>query len=313
VLATTLVAVLAIVLLRGGGEDKPSAHGSSTGQDGTVDSSGQSAAFTDPSRVGSALAAARIGVMTVDSYDYRKLDQDRSAGTAVTTGTFRNAYQSSMSGAVKLHATQYKTVQLCAVQKTGLASLNADATQADVLVYGQLAITETGSSSTAPTPVSLNVTMKLVGGEWLIADMADLGQQAGSQSPPPGTGALIAAVNAGRQAVLDLISYRRSDFDSDFQRALDGLSQSAAAEQSKNKSSILAAMKGGSFDFGGTVVEVAVEDAGFDSATLLVSGHRYQQADGGKRAPLADMRAEAAMTRIDGKWLLTQFSTIGTD
>jgi hypothetical protein len=306
--------VVAVVLLSGGSGRKPSAHQSSTGELSNVDDSGLSAAFTDPASVGAALAAARTAVVTVDSYDYRTLARNRAAGLAVTTGAFRASYDSSMSGAVTAQANQYKTVQVCSVQKTGLASLNDDATQADILVYGALTISRAAATAgTAPTPVDLNVTMKLVDGAWLIAAMEDLGQQPGSQTPPPGTRSLVTAVGAGRQAVLDLINYRRTHFDSDFQRALDRLAPTAAAQQSANKSSILAAMNAGSFDLGGTVVEVAVEDAGFDSATLLVSGHRYRQSDTGVRTALGDLRAEVAMSRVDGKWLLSQFTTIGTD
>jgi hypothetical protein len=56
-----------------------------------------------------------------------------------------------------------------------------------------------------------------------------------------------------------------------------------------------------------------VEDAGFDAATLLVIGDRYQLTDNGNRTTLPGLRAEVAMARSAQGWLLVQFTTVGVD
>jgi hypothetical protein len=271
------------------------------------------AAFTDPPTVATALLDARTAVQAVDSYDYRTFAQDRAAGRALTTGVFQAGYDESMSGTVQQHARQSHTVQSCTVQRTGIVAMDDDAQQAVVLVLAVLSVTDSAHPDAQRSPVSLNVTMQRVGTSWLIAAMTDAGQLVQSDVTVPGTPALLAAVTAGRKAVGDLINYRRASFAADFQRALSGLGPTAAAQQRDNQAAIHDGMTSGDYDLVGDVVEVAVEDAGFDAATLLVIGNRYQVSDDGNRTSLPALRAEVAMTRAGDSWLLAQFTTVSVD
>jgi hypothetical protein len=313
--------VVTVLIKRDGGEHRAAAHDPSLHPTSSVAASPLGAAFSDPSVVSDVLSAARTSVVTVDSYDYRTLADNVAAGLQVTTGNFHDAYQASMSGPVTVNAQQHKTTQTCAVQRVAITSLNAQNTQAGVLVYGLVTTTDTTSSDTrssgaAPvsqqTQISLNVTLDLIGGSWLIGEMSDLGQQTASDSTPPGTGDLLAAVAAGKQGVHNLINYRRASFASDFARALAGLGTTAAAQQTLNKAALLAAMNGGNYDYVGTIVAVGVEDAGFGAVTLLVYGHREQQKDNGAQTALPDVRSEVAMTRVSGAWLIDQFTTVAS-
>jgi hypothetical protein len=231
----------------------------------------------------------------------------------VTTGIFQAGYDESMNGSVQQHAQQNHTVQSCTVQRAGIVSMDTGTQQAVVLVLAVLSVTDTAHPDGQSSPVSLNVTMQQVGTSWLIAAMADAGQLVQSDVTAPGTAALLAAIDAGRTAVGNLINYRRANFAADFQRSLSGLGPTAAAQQRDNEASIHDGMTSGNYDLVGDVVEVAVEDAGFDAATLLVIGDRYQVSDDGNRTSLPALRAEVAMTRSGDAWLLAQFTTVGVD
>lgn len=301
-------------LTRGSGPHAAAASRTPTGpptDDVTGDSLG--AAFTDPPTAASVLLAARAGVQAVDSYDYRSFDHDLATGLAATTGVFRASYDSSMHGAVRRSAMRTHTVQSCVVQRTGLVTMDTGAQQAVVLVFAVLTVSDSTNPSAQQSPVSLNVTMQLVGGSWLIASMSDAGSLVASDAQVPGTPDLRAAVAAARTAAGNLINYRREDFAADFGRALSGLGSAAAQQQRQNETALRNEMTIGGYDLVGTVVEVAVEDAGFDAATLLVTGQRFEQNDSGNRTALPDLRAEVAMTRAGSRWLLAQFTTVGVD
>lgn len=313
-----VLAVLAVAWSVRRGDHAATADAGSTSASGSVpseDVTGASlgAAFTDPPTVATVLLAARAAVQAVDSYDYRTFAQDRAAGRALTTGVFQAGYDASMRGSVQQQALHNHTVQSCTVQRAGIVSLDADTQQAVVLVFAVLSLTDSTHADAQLSPISLNVTMQRIGTSWLIASMSDAGQLVRTDLSPPGTPDLIAAVAAGRTAVNNLINYRRGSFASDFERSLSGLGSTAAAQQRANEPSIHDAMNSGGYDLVGNVVEVAIEDAGFGAATLLVIGDRYQATDDGNRTPQPTLRAEVAMTKSDHGWLLAQFTTVGVD
>ncbi len=299
------------------GHATPEAAGVTRGRGGvpTDNVTGQSpgAAFSEPATAATVMLAARAGVQAVDSYDYRSLGRDRATGLAATTGVFRANYDSSMRGAVGQSALRAHTVQSCVVQRTGLVTLDRATRQAVVLVFAVLTVTDSANPTAQRSPVSLDATMQLVGGSWLIAAMSEAGSLVASDAPVPGTPDLRAAVSAARSEVGNLVNYRRAQFDSDFQRALDGLGPTAAEQQQQNRASIHTQMINGGYDLVGSVGEVAVEDAGFDAVTLLVAGPRFRQDDTGNRTALPDLRAEVAMARAGSRWLLVQLTWVGVD
>ena len=81
-----------------------------------------------------ALAAARTSAATILSYDYRHLDTDFAAATALTTGSLRTDYQATTSKAVAQLATQTHAVVSAKVVAGGRGQLDAP-TSATVLLF----------------------------------------------------------------------------------------------------------------------------------------------------------------------------------
>jgi hypothetical protein len=270
------------------------------------------AAYTDPSAAAAVLAAASAGIQAVDSYDYRDINGAIAKGLAVTAGEFQTSYRAAMTGSVAAQAPADHTVQSCTVRKVGLASLSSDGTSATALVLGELQ-TENLTTGTTPqeTPITLGVTLANVNGHWLISGVLDLSTGT-QQSVPPGTGALEAATAAGAQEVLNLLSFTRANYTSDFGRALAGLTGPLLAEQESQRSSILAAMTGAGEDYEGQVRAVGIESVGSDSVTLLVVASSYQVDDAGKRTLQTEPEIEVGVVRVNGEWLVDQFLAVNS-
>ena len=79
------------------------------------------------------MAAARTSAATILSYDYRHLDADFAAASALTTGSFRTDYQATTAKAVRQLATQTKAVVSAKVAAAGVVSSSAD--RATVLLF----------------------------------------------------------------------------------------------------------------------------------------------------------------------------------
>ncbi len=144
---------------------------------------------TDQQRV---LAAAKTCFATLNTYDYRKLDQAQAAGLACTTGTFTQDYQAAFDAQIQKYAPAAKAMQTAQVNKAGISQLSPSGEQWQVLIYGQL---QTSNVSTAKdgsprvSPVGGVLTMNCVGGtgaacsggKWLVAKVdVDTGSGLGS-------------------------------------------------------------------------------------------------------------------------------------
>jgi hypothetical protein len=145
------------------------------------------------------LAAAKSCIATMNTYDYRKLDQAEKAGLACTTGALSKQYQDVFEKTIKPQAKAVQFTQTAQVNSAGIESVSPDGNQWVILVFGQLAITnsQTGagpapsgsaapSASSAPSapspspsgsaapgprldPFSAQVTMQKVDGNWLVS------------------------------------------------------------------------------------------------------------------------------------------------
>jgi hypothetical protein len=179
VLGVAAVLLLAILVWfsHGGYWDKPA--GSTTSQPSA----------TDQQRV---LAAAKTCFATLNTYDYRKLDQAQAAGLACTTGSFTHDYQAAFEAQIQKYAPAAKAVQTAQVNKAGISQVSPTGEQWVVLIYGQL---QTNNVSTAKegsprvSPVGGVLTMNCVGGsgvscsggKWLVAKVdVDTGTGLGS-------------------------------------------------------------------------------------------------------------------------------------
>jgi hypothetical protein len=120
------------------------------------------------------------------------------------------------------------------------------------------------------------------------------------------------AMVAASQEVVNLLTYSRSSFNRDFQRALDGMSGSLQADQAKDKAATLAAMTKGKFDLKGQVTQTAFEQSdGKAGMLILVSATGFQVPASGTPTPTTYARFEITMTEIKGKFLATNLSSVG--
>ncbi len=121
---------------------------------------------------GAVLSAAKSCMATMNTYDYRKLDQAETAGVACTTGALTGQYKSAFEKLIKPNAGTEKFTQTAQVNQAGIERVSSDGKQWVVLVFGQLSTTNsrTGSSTPTLTPFSARVTMQDAGGKWLVGN-----------------------------------------------------------------------------------------------------------------------------------------------
>lgn len=268
------------------------------------------AQFSNPDVVDAVLAAAKTGVQAIDSYDYRNLNAAIAAGLAATTGQFQTSYRSAMTGAVAATAPDTHTVQIATVSKLGITSMSDDLSRASVLIFGRLRTTDTTTGATPRvTQVTLGVTLDETAGSWLISAVNDFSTSVG-RAQPPGTRALFDAAVAGAQEVVNLLSYSRSNYQTDFGRALDGLTGPLLAQWQTQKTSILAQLTTAKADYLGEIRCIGIEIVSDDSVIMLVAASSYSVNDAGVRSVLSLPNLEIGVTRINGTWLVNQFQSI---
>jgi hypothetical protein len=121
---------------------------------------------------GQVLAAAKTCMATMNTYDYRKLDDAEAKGLACTTGKLTGQYKQAMEQLIKPQAAKVHFTQTAQVNKAGVETVSSDGTQWTVLIFGQLATTnsQTGTNTPKLTIFSARVTMQHVGDRWLVAN-----------------------------------------------------------------------------------------------------------------------------------------------
>jgi Mce-associated membrane protein len=120
----------------------------------------------------SALAAAKPDTARILSYDYRRLDADFAAATAVTTGSFRTDYQATTARAVKALATQTQAVVAAKVVAGGVVSSSAN--HATLLLFVNQTTTSNRLSSAKTDLTRVQVTMTRSGSRWLVSGLKAL-------------------------------------------------------------------------------------------------------------------------------------------
>ena len=119
-----------------------------------------------------ALAAARTSAATILSYDYRHLDADFAAATALTTGSLRTDYQATTSKAVAQLATQTHAVVGAKVVAGGVVS--STATTATVLLFVDQTTTSNRLSGPQVDQNRVQLTLHKVGDHWLVSALKAL-------------------------------------------------------------------------------------------------------------------------------------------
>jgi hypothetical protein len=156
------------------------------------------------------------------------------------------------------------------------------------------------------------VTLDSVAGSWLISAVNDFSTGSG-QAQPPGTRALFDAAAAGAQEVVNLLSFSRANYDSDFGRALAGLTGPLLAEQESQRAVTLSAMVVAHADYVGEIRCIGIETVTPDSVIMLVAATSYSVSDSGVRSVQGLPKVEIGVTRIHGAWLVNQFQSVAAD
>lgn len=123
-----------------------------------------------------------------------------------------------------------------------------------------------------------------------------------------------AAMNAASVEAVNVLSYRRASFESDFQRALSGATGDLASDLHKEKSVTLKTITNGKFDMSARTTHVALEqrlDSGNQHGYLvLVTLNGYRSS-----APDVPTPSQLALTVLDvnGKWLVSNIDSVGVN
>jgi hypothetical protein len=263
--------------------------------------------LADPDLVSAFLGGAASDIAAVTSYDYRSLDDALNAGLAVTTGAYRTAYQEALTGDLARTALQQHVVHTFDLLDLGIGEINAAGTQAKVLVFGRQNVTD-DSSGAQPlvSPVTLCATIRKQGDQFLISDLVE-GASAGI---PPGGPDLRIAAEAGRSEVVNLLSYRRANFELDLARALAGATAPLSDDIQSNAASTQAAMIKGNYDLSATVTAIAVQRADAGSVTLLVAVDANRVPDGSGEPVLTHPRYKVTVSRTLQGWAASRITPV---
>lgn len=121
-----------------------------------------------------------------------------------------------------------------------------------------------------------------------------------------------AAMTAAGTEMVNLVTFSRAHFDTDFQRALDGATGSLRSDVQKQHDNTLQTMEQGKFDLFGRLTHKALSDTvsgnGQQGYVVLVTINGYRST-----APQAPIQQNLAVTVIDvnGKWLASDVTNIG--
>jgi hypothetical protein len=286
-----LAAVGVVLLVRAG-----SGQGSGAAERTTAPVVG--ARLADPELATAFLAGAASDVSAVTTYDYRNLDDALNAGSAVTTGDYRRAYRAALTGALADTAKQTHAVHTFSLLQLGIGEMNPAGTQAKILVFGQQRVTDDTTGDLGSTsPVTLCATILRSGDHYLISELVE-GANAGL---PPGGTDLPVAAEAARTEILNLLTYRRDQFDADLQKATAGAVSPLREQIEQQSAGTKSAMIKGRYDLSGTVTAVAVERADDNSVVLLIAADSRQVGEG-TAAAATQMRYEITVIRTVTGW-----------
>jgi hypothetical protein len=122
-----------------------------------------------------------------------------------------------------------------------------------------------------------------------------------------------AATNAAAGEMVNLLSFRRAQFDADYQRALAGATGALRSDVQKNRDVTKSTMTKGKFDLIGKVTHKALEGPAASGKTnsyvvlVTVNGYRSTTLDQPVQQSL-----EVTVVRSNGKWLASDVTNIGT-
>jgi hypothetical protein len=269
----------------GSGRPSPTAH--------------ERASLTDAALVSQIFADVRREMVSINSYDYRRLTLYRKVAAAATTKPLTAQVLKSIDGVVAVYGPKNRSTQVAKINKVGIASLDGAVHEATVLVFGQLTVTNKSAPHGRTDPFFATVGARLTNHHWLMDRLVTSGP---AQCDPPGDQPLVDACAAATTGASAILTFRRASFAGDFARALAFTTGEARADLQKNRIKTLTAMRRGKFDLRATVVATAVETATQTSVVALVAADGYRSTS----AVPAAQNFEITLVDKGGKWLLAK-------
>jgi Mce-associated membrane protein len=118
-----------------------------------------------------AQSAARAAAQAIMSYDYRTLNSDMATARSMTTGSFRRQYDSDAPRLLEI-ARQYKGITRADVWAAGTQSQSPG--QVTVILFVDQTTTQASDKTPRLSENRVEMTMRKVGGTWLVAGMQAL-------------------------------------------------------------------------------------------------------------------------------------------
>ena len=115
------------------------------------------------------LAAAKTCMANINTYDYRAIPEAEDKALACTTGTFTAHLKEVFEKTIIPKAPAVKNAQVAQINYAGIQSVSPDSKQVNVLVYGQLSVTNVSQTTPRIDVFGTVVTLDQVGSKWLIA------------------------------------------------------------------------------------------------------------------------------------------------
>jgi hypothetical protein len=121
-----------------------------------------------------------------------------------------------------------------------------------------------------------------------------------------------AAVSAASTEMANLLTFRRSAFEADFQRALAGTTGALRSDITKQKAATLKSMTEGKFDLKANVTHTGlvgpVAKGGVKGYVVLVTIEGFRSSQANLPTP---QNLQATVVRSKGKWLVNDVTAIG--
>lgn len=229
------------------------------------------------------------------------------SGSPSPSSHVTGAYRAALTGPGAAAARAHHVVQTFQQLAAGIGEIDATGTHAKVLVFGEQTRTDDRHDGARTSTITLTATIERSGNTYLISGVDTSGTNAGL---PPGSPDLTFAAEAGRAEVVNMLSYRRTGFAADLQRALDGAIDPLRSQIARTAPDTKAALTAGRYDLSGTVTGVAIQSAQGTRVALLVAATGYQVARDGTRTPETDGRYEVSVVRAGGRWVTSGVAPI---
>jgi hypothetical protein len=117
------------------------------------------------------LAAAKTCTAVSNTYKYTQLAAFENKALDCATGTFRAQLKTTIERLIKVNAPQLKASQRAQISRGGIETITSNGHQWTVLLFGQLAVTNTNYPKGRTDPFAAQVRMQKVNGKWLMADL----------------------------------------------------------------------------------------------------------------------------------------------